>query len=71
MLLQFLEGISNLISAGITFVVHMFTMLLMIITTIPTALTYIFNVVAFLPPYILSVVTVSVSLAVILFIINR
>lgn len=68
---QFIQNIAELLNNIIGFVIHAFTFLIELFTTIPVALSYVIGVIAYLPSYVGGVVLVSVSVAVILMIINH
>lgn len=68
---SFIESIAQLIVNVIQFVIHAFSFLIQLFTTIPRALAYITGVIAVLPAYVGGVILVSVSVAVILLIINH
>lgn len=68
---EFIQSIAQLIINIIAFVIHAFTFLITLLTSIPKALVYITSVVATLPPYVGGVILISISIAVILVIINH
>lgn len=68
---EFIQNIALLIANIISFVIHAFTFLLELLTSIPRALAYITGVIAVLPPFVGGVILVSVSVSVLLMIINH
>lgn len=68
---EFIQNIAQLIVNVIAFVVHAFTFLIELFTSTPKALSYITGVVATLPSYVGGVIMISISIAVILTIINH
>lgn len=70
-MIAFFQQISNIIVSVISLVVHGFQMLISVLLTIVNALAFIMAAIATMPLFVASAITVSVSLAVILFLINR
>lgn len=70
-MIPFLEQIANIITSVIGFVVHGIQMIVMVLTTMVQAVLFIVQAIAQLPLFVIAPVTVSISIAVILFIINK
>lgn len=71
MLLQFLETIGNFISAIIGMVINFFTMIGMLLTTIPKAITYIFGAIGYMPAFVGSIIFVSIGVSIAITVINH
>lgn len=70
-MIQFLSQIGNIIVSIIGFVVHGIQMIVQVLVTMVQALGFILAAIAKLPLFVVAPVTVSISIAVILFLINR
>lgn len=70
-MLAFLQQIANIISSVIGFVVHGIQMIVLVLNTMIQAVLFIVEAIAQLPLFVIAPVTVSISIAVILFIINK
>lgn len=70
-MLNFLEQIGSIISLVIDFVVTAVTMLIMLVTNIPTALAFLASAVVYLPEFLTSFVLLFVGTAVVLQVINK
>lgn len=68
---EFIQTLSDIIVTIIGFVVNAFQMLITFFTTVPRTLGYIIACIGYLPPYVLSVVVVSIGVAVVLMIVNH
>lgn len=71
MLLQFLEQVGDFISAIIGMIINFFSMIAMLLTTIPKAITYILGAVGYMPAFVGSIIFVSIGIAVAITIINH
>lgn len=71
MLLSFLQSISDLITAFIGIIMNFFSMILMLFTTIPRAIAYVVGVVGYMPPFVGSIILVSIGLAVTITVLNH
>lgn len=71
MLFSFLQSISDLVIAFIGIVMNFFTMILMLFTAVPKAITYVLGVIGYMPPFVGSVILVSIGIAVTITIINH
>lgn len=71
MLTSFLGSIANLISTLIGVIFNILSMLVMLITAIPRAITYILGVVGYMPPFVGSVIIVSIGIAVTITLVNH
>lgn len=70
-MIAFLQQIANIIVSVISFVVHALQMLVEIILTIPRVLLYVIQCIGYLPPFVNAIVIVSISVSVVLFILNK
>lgn len=70
-MIPFFQQIANIINSVIHFVVHGIQMLVAVITTMLQAVAFIIEAIAMLPLFIIGPVTVSISIAAILFLINK
>lgn len=70
-MIPFFEQIANIITSVITFVVHGIQMIVMVLQTMVQAVLFIVAAIANLPIFLIAPVTVSISIAVILFLINK
>lgn len=70
-MIQFFTQIGNIINAVIGFVVHGIQMIVAVLTTMVQAVAFIIAAIANLPVFVIAPVTVSISIAVILFLINK
>lgn len=71
MLLQFLETIGNFITAVIGVIVNFFTMIGMLLTTIPKAIAYVLGAVGYMPPFVGSIIIVSIGVSIAITVINH
>lgn len=71
MLFQFLETISNLFTTVIGMVLNLLSMLVMLVTAIPRAIAYVLGVIGYMPPFVGSVIVVSVGIAVTITLVNH
>lgn len=71
MIIQFLQSFGSLLESIMGIIINFFVMLLTLITTVPRAISYIFGVVAYMPPFVGSVIFISVAIAVIITIVNH
>lgn len=71
MVLHFLESFSDLISSVIGMVIHFFVMVGSLLITLPKAILYITTVIGYMPTFVGSVMILTVSLAVIITIVNH
>lgn len=67
----FFQTIASILSSAAMFIVNLFSMLLMMITTIPKALAYVIGAVGYMPPFVGSVILTSISIAAVIVIINH
>lgn len=70
-MIPFFEQIANIINAVIHFVVHGIQMIVMVLTTMVQAFLFIAQAVAQMPLFVVAPLTVSIGIAVILFILNK
>lgn len=68
---EFLKQIADILVTVIGFVVNALEMLIQLFTAIPKALVYVITAVGYLPPFVSSIVFVSISIAVVLMIVNH
>lgn len=68
---EFIQQIADIIVTVIGFVVNMFMTLIQIVLVVPRAVAYIITAVGFLPPFVASMVVISVSVSVVLFLLNH
>lgn len=68
---KFFKYITNLIKMVVEFVINFITMLVYAITFIAQGLTYVFSIIMYLPPWVLTFVTAVIAWCVIMFILNR
>lgn len=71
MLLQFLEQVGDFISAIIGMIINFFSMIAMLLTTIPKAITYILGAVGYMPAFVGSIIFVSIGISVAITVINH
>lgn len=71
MILQFLETISNLLTSVIGMFLNLLHMLVMLLTAIPKAIAYVIAAVGFMPPFVGSVIIVSIGIAVTITLVNH
>lgn len=70
-MIPFLEQIANIINAVIHFIVHGIQMIVAVLVTMLRAITFLFAGIALMPSYVVGIISISVGLAVVLFIINK
>lgn len=70
-MIAFLQQIGNIINAVIGFIVHGIQMIVAVFNTMVQAVAFIIAAIANLPVFVIAPVTVSISIAVILFLINK
>lgn len=71
MLLRFLESIGELIASVVGIVINFFTMLITLVQTVPKAITYIFGAVGFMPPFVGSIILVSIGISILITVLNH
>lgn len=71
MLTSFLGSLANLISTLIGVIFNILSMLVMLITAVPRAITYVLAVIGYMPPFVGSVIIVSVGIAVTITLVNH
>lgn len=71
MLFEFLESIADLVTAVIGMVINFFQMVVMMLTAIPKAITYIITAVGYMPPFVGSVILISIGIAVTITVVNH
>lgn len=71
MVIQFLQSLGSLLESVMGIIINFFVMLLTLITTIPKAISYLFGVVGYMPPFVGSVIFISIAVAVIITIVNH
>lgn len=71
MIIQFLQSFGTLLEAIMGIIINFFVMLLTLITTIPRVITYLFGVVGYMPPFVGSVIFISIAVSVIITIVNH
>lgn len=70
-MIAFLQQIANIINTVIQFIINAVQMLVAIILAIPRILLYVVQVIGYLPPFVSGIILVSVSVSVVLFILNH
>lgn len=71
MLLQFLESIGEFITSIIGMIINFFSMIGTLLGAIPRAITYVVSAVGYMPPFVSTVILVSIGVSVIITIINH
>lgn len=71
MIIQFLQSFGSLLEALMGIILNFFVMLLTLITTVPRAIAYVVGVVGYMPPFVGSVIFVSIAIAVTITVINH
>lgn len=71
MIIQFLTSFGALLESICGIILNFFAMLFYLLMTIPTAINYILGAVGFMPPFVGSVIIVSISIAVLITVINH
>lgn len=71
MLTSFLGSLANLISTLIGVIFNILSMLVMLITAVPRAIAYVLAVIGYMPPFVGSVIIVSVGIAVTITLVNH
>ena len=69
-MLEFIKSLSEILGMIGDFIINLVKTLLMLITAIPKALLFITSAVASLPPFVLSVVLVSIAVCIAVTILN-
>lgn len=70
-MIAFLQQIANIINTVIQFIINAVQMLVAIILAIPRILLYVVQVIGYLPAFVSAIILVSVSVSVVLFILNH
>lgn len=71
MIIQFLQALGSLLESVMGIIINFFVMLLTLVQTVPRAITYILGVVAYMPPFVGSVIFISIAIATIITVVNH
>lgn len=71
MVFDFLESISIFISSIIGMILNLISMLVTMLTAIPRAIAYVIGVVGYMPPFVGSIIIMSLGVAVTITLINH
>lgn len=69
--MAFLQSITDIIISVIGLVINIFQMFIMMVTAIPKAITYVVTATGYMPPFVGSVILMSISIAVTIVLINH
>lgn len=68
---KFFEAIASIFITVVNFIVNMFELIIVVISNIARAVSWLFLCIGYLPPWLVAFVIVPVSLAVIFQVINK